>query len=179
MKYTKAVSCGLAMLAGASALLSVSGCAQKAQAVAPDGSFRLTVKDLVSDPSLQVEQITIEKTGTGSLQGDGDVKHSGFQLNSKFGPLPNKDTGTAELVFVADMVPGQRPGSRTLHLAGQVSTVSGSSYGSATVPVPNAPASPGPLFAALKPGVYPLGTHLQLGPVGGKPIVITVSAGEE
>lgn len=129
---------------------------------------------------MQVKQIIIEKEGMGKLQVNANVERSGFSVNTSFGPKAERRTSMAVLVFVADLVPVAHQGRNTLRLVNQVTTSEGSHVGSATWQIPTSTAKgTDTLLSTIEPGVYPLGTRLHLGPVGGKPVTVTVSEGEE
>lgn len=177
VKY-RVISFGLAALAGSGMALSMSGCAQKATAQSlRSGNLRVTVKDLVSDSSMRVKQITIEKEGPGELQVNADIKHNGFEINAPFSPRQGQSTSVAELVFVADIVPSANPGATILHLANQVTTSNGVFNGSYGGQISSTPTSADNWLSAIKPGLYPVGVPLELGPVCGKSITLTVTEG--
>lgn len=173
----KVILGSLVALAGSVPSFLVSGCAQKAQAL-PPGSIRVVVKDLVSDSSTQVEQITIEKEGPGKLRVNAEVKHSGFVINTGFDPRSGDTTGVTDLVFVADTVPSSQVGLNVVHLVCQVTTSGSVSSGSYTGQTAGAPKTAASLLMAVQSGTYPLGTPLQVGLMRGKPITLTVSEGK-
>ena len=160
---------------GALALPLLGGCGQRSAASPADdlpaGSFRVLVTKLVSDPSVTVTQITVEKSGAGQI----NVQGHGFGYGASLAPGPQKDSALARAntVVVADLVTANRP-DKTLKVFMQTSSsTSGGNY-SGTFPAVSAAQVGGVFALTLRSGVYPVGTPLRLATLQGRPVTLTI-----
>lgn len=160
---------------GALALALLGGCGQRSAASPagdlPAGSFRVLVTKVVSDPSVTVTQITVEKSGSGQIS----VEGHGFGYGATLAPGPQKGStlARADMVIVADLVPVGKP-DKTLKVFMQTSSSGSSGSYSGTYPAVSAERVGGVFALTLPAGVYPVGTPLRLATLQGRPVTVTI-----
>ncbi len=142
----------------------------------PTGYFRVLITKVVSNPSVTVTRVTIEKMGGGQeiVRGQGTRANWGYTCVLDPGTATTSAPARFDTVILADIVTASaRTGGRLRYLF-QTSGSGGEASSSDTLTVSKAARLSDDFALTIKAGVYPLGVPVRLATLQSMAVTVTV-----